>query len=97
MSKFFVELRSQIKVEAKRFIAVLLAVLMIVAVPYPVHANQTPAGLAGKKVEIAFLIDASGSMSPYIEKVKENVAKLAESLESQGVDLRMAAQKHCRW
>ena len=46
--------------------------------------------LAGKKVEIAFLIDASGSMYPYIAKVKENVTAMAQYFESAGVNLRMA-------
>lgn len=46
--------------------------------------------LTGKKVEIAFLIDASGSMSSYIAKVKENVTAMAQYFESAGVNLRMA-------
>lgn len=50
--------------------------------------------LAGKKVEIAFLIDASGSMSPYIAKVKENVTAMAQYFESAGVNLRMAVVRY---
>lgn len=42
------------------------------------------------KVDIAFAIDATGSMSSEINSVKDNVAAFSESLLGQGLDIRFS-------
>ena len=43
-----------------------------------------------KDVDLAFVIDTTGSMSPYIRQVKNNIVAFARSLEDQGRNLRMS-------
>ena len=43
-----------------------------------------------KDVDLAFVIDTTGSMSPYIQRVKNNIVAFARSLEEQGRNLRMS-------
>jgi len=78
--------------KTRKILSLILTMVMFFSVANTVFSASTDASneLAGKKVEIAFLIDASGSMSPYIEKVKENVEEMARFFESSGVNLRMA-------
>lgn len=49
---------------------------------------------AGKKVEIAFVIDTTGSMSGAISNVKSSVMDFAKYLEDQGVNLRMSVVEY---
>ncbi len=41
-------------------------------------------------VDLAFVIDTTGSMSPYIKNVKDNVTDFAKYLEDKGINLRVA-------
>lgn len=42
-----------------------------------------------KKAEVAFVIDATGSMSPYIESVKNNLSAFISQINSADVDVRV--------
>lgn len=44
---------------------------------------------SSKKVDIAFVIDSTGSMAASIKNVKENIATFAKYLSDQGVQLRI--------
>lgn len=44
--------------------------------------------------DIVFVIDSTGSMTPYIQNVKANVEKFSEYLESKGVGARMAVVEY---
>lgn len=41
-------------------------------------------------VDLAFVIDTTGSMSPYIKNVKDNITNFAAYLEGKGINLRIA-------
>lgn len=49
---------------------------------------QIPAGKESNKVDIVFIIDATGSMSDEINAVKNNVASFSENLIDSGLDIR---------
>lgn len=57
--------------------------------------------MAGRKcADIVFLLDASGSMSPCLEAVKNNIGKLAEFFKSDGQnvwDIRLEFLAHSSW
>lgn len=57
--------------------------------------------MAGRKcADIVFLLDASGSMTPCIEAVKNNIGKLVEFFKSDGQnvwDIRLEFLAHSSW
>ena len=42
-----------------------------------------------EKVDLAFVIDTTGSMGPYIDNVKRNISDFAVYLEEKGIELRI--------
>ncbi len=78
----------------KRTLSLLLTIVMVLGMlPFnAMAANDEPH--EGKKVEIAFVIDTTSSMSEEIARVKSNVSEFARYLESQGVTLRMSVVEY---
>lgn len=52
------------------------------------------AGEEPVKVDLSFVIDSTGSMSPYILNVKNNIIEFAEYLEEQGISLRISVVEY---
>ena len=50
----------------------------------------TEATVTGKSVDLAFIIDSTGSMGSYIGSVRSNLTSFVEYLNEKGVDLRMS-------
>ena len=44
---------------------------------------------ASKKYDIVFIIDESGSMQEYINKVRDNISSFVQSLNADGVDVQL--------
>jgi len=57
--------------------------------------DVTPFSTASNRaVDLVFVIDVSGSMAPYIGRVRESIAVFSAYLEHAGMDLRMAVVEY---
>ncbi len=52
--------------------------------------KKIPVSLEKNKVDIAFLIDATGSMSDEINRTKDNITTLSEALVNRGLNVRFS-------
>lgn len=75
---------------SKLLTALLLTMAFLVsALPvHGIHAEPETA-IVQKKAELVFVIDSTGSMSGAIENVKTRITSFVNSLETQGVNLRI--------
>lgn len=77
---------------SKLLTALLLTMAFLVsALPvHGIHAEPETATVQ-KKAELVFVIDSTGSMSGAIKNVKTGITSFVNSLETQGVNLRIRA------
>jgi hypothetical protein len=57
---------------------------------YTPQSKTVPFSSSSTKVDVAFVIDATGSMAPYIANVKENIAAFAQYLSEKEITLRIS-------
>ncbi|AUG56350.1 S-layer homology domain-containing protein [Acetivibrio saccincola] len=76
----------------KRNFKVLFSIITVIAVLMSSLSGMTVSGSQNKlkeKVDLAFVIDTTGSMGPYIDNVKRNISDFAVYLEEKGIELRI--------
>lgn len=78
----------------KKLIGALLVVIVLVTsssdlLGFSAHSERN-ASKAKKQADFVFIIDSTGSMSPYIDSAINNVSSFVKYLNNNGVDLRMS-------
>ena len=77
----------KIKQRRKQFLASLL-VLMLICTLFPQNIMAETVYI-DRKADVAFVIDATGSMSTYIESVKTNLSEFISQISGADVDVRV--------
>ncbi|MDQ2085829.1 VWA domain-containing protein [Herbivorax sp. ANBcel31] len=68
----------------------IFVVMIILTSSLPVMTASDSQNKSNEKVDLAFVIDTTGSMNSHINNVKNNISDFATYLEDQGIDLRIS-------
>ncbi len=77
------------KIYLKTIGSLIITTVIIITSLLQVMANPVSKSESMEKVDLAFVIDTTGSMGPYINNVKNNISDFATYIENQGIDLRI--------